>query len=169
MPDLNLSRVNGTPYSWHSCAHFFNGLPYKGIVAANWEEEREVKIVHAGQQDGLPLGITAGRYMVKNVTFRLLTESAQMLMLDLTVAGLGSYGDAQFSYSNQLFEPSLQIPPAVPSLSTISGCRITGVKEVRENGVDELVTEFTCAALFVTRLIGGVPAQLWSLTRSLLP
>lgn len=169
MPDLNLSRINGTPYSWMSCAHFFNGLPYKGITASTFKETREVKLVHAAQQDGTPLGMTSGMYKVENVSFTLLRESAHMLMTDLTILGAGSYGDARFTYILQLFEPGLQIPPAVPTTTLITGCQITGVEEKQELGVDELVTEFTVQALSLTRFVGPIPVQLASLVRSLLP
>lgn len=169
MSDPNYSRINGIPYSWMSCAHFFQGIPYKGLVASNFEESREVKIVHAGQQDGKPVGMTAGIYKVENVSFRLLRESALALMTDLTLLGLGSFGDAQFNYMLQVFEPAAAIPPQLPSTTLLTGCRITKVAEKQELGIDELVTEFTCAALYLVRLNGPVPLQLWSALRSLLP
>lgn len=169
MPDFNFSRINGTPYSWMSCAHFFQGIPYKGIVASTFKETREVKLVHAGQQDGTPIGITAGIYKVENVSFRLLRESAHNLMTDLTILGAGSYGDAQFNYTLQLFEPVIQIPPALPSTTLLTGCRIVGVEEKNEQGIDELVTEFTVQAQYLVRTVGGVPLKLWSVLRSILP
>lgn len=170
MPDLNLvSRVNGVPYSWNSVGHSFNLLPYKGILASNFKESREVKLVHAAQQDGTPLGITAGIYKVESTSFRMLRESASLLMVDLTALGLGSYGDASFTYTCQIFEPTLQVPPALPITTTLVGCRITGVEEKQELGVDELVTEFTVQALLLIRTVGGIPVTLWSQIRSLLP
>lgn len=169
MPDPNFSRINGTPYSWHSCAHFFMGLPYKGVLATNFKQSREVKIVHAAQQDGTPLGTTAGIYKVESFSFRMLRSSALALKTDLTVLGLGSYGDAQFNYMLQLFEPTLEIPPQLPATTLITGCRITGVEDKQELGVEELVTEFTCSAQLIVETVGGVPLKLWSTVRSLLP
>lgn len=170
MPDPNLFRLNGVPFSWQSCAHFFNGIPYKGITSATFKETREVKLVHAGQQDGTPLGITAGMYKVENTSFTLLRESAHALLADLTVFGLGSYGDASFTYICQTFEPT--IPPAlpgVPSTTIVTGCRITGIEEKQELGTDELVTQIDVQALYVLRTFGGVPLKLWSTIRTLLP
>lgn len=170
MPDLNLTRVNGTPYSWTSCAHFFNGLPYKGIKGVTFKETREAKLVHAGRQDGVPLGMTSGIYKVENVSFTLLRESAAGLMTDLTALGLGSYGDASFLYTLQVFEPDFTaIPPFLPLTTTIAGIRITGVEDKQEMGSDELVTEFTCMALAVTRTVGPLPLNLFSLLRGILP
>lgn len=174
MPDPNLVRINGTPYSWNSCAHFYQGLPYKGIVGVDYEETREVKIVRGAQQDGRPLGITAGVYEIKGLNWRLLRESAAALMADLTVFGAGSFGDAEFNYTLQCFEPpSLSLPPSLPSLPTttvITGCRITRVAEKAEVGTDELVTEIGASALYLVRFFGGaLPLQLWSSIRSLLP
>lgn len=169
MPDPQLVSLNGIPYSWTSTAHFFAGLPYKGVTAVNFKETREVKLVHAAQQDGVPVGTTSGLYRVENVSFTLLRDSAYALMADLSVLGLGSYGDAEFMYLLQLFEPVPgSIPPQVPSVPqsvTLAGCRITGVDEKQQVGSDELVTEFTVTARYVVRPVG----TLWSAQRSLYP
>lgn len=169
MPELSIVRVNGVPYSWNSTAHFFNGLPYKGLTGVDFEDGREVKIVHAAQQDGVPVGITAGQYEVGDVVFKFLRESGNALLQDLSVFGLGSFGDASFVYTMQVYEPVLQVPPALPSITTISGCRITKVRETQELGVDELITEITCKAVQLRRVVGGTPLQLWSAIRTLLP
>lgn len=163
MPDPNITRVNRVPYSWTSCSHFFAGLPYKGITGVTFKETREVKLVHAAQQDGVPLGITSGIYKLENLSFTLLRDSALGLMQDLTVLGLGSYGDAEFTYMLQLFEPV--VPPSIPQTTLITGCRITGVEDKQEMGSDELVTEFTCQAMFLIRAPG---LTLYSQARGLL-
>ncbi len=167
MPDINLTRVNGTPYSWTSCAHFFNLLPYKGVTAVTFKETREVKLVHAAQQDGTPLGMTSGIYKVEDVSFTMLRDSAYAFLADMTVLGAGSYGDADFTYLCQIFEPV--VPPSPPVSIMISGCRITGIEDKQEMGSDELVTEIKVGALYVTRSIGPIPLQLWSAIRTLLP
>lgn len=167
MPDVNFVRVNRVPYSWHSCAHFFQGLPYKGLRAVSWKETREVKVVYAAQQDGTPLGITAGVYKVENFSFTMLRDSAANLMVDLTAFGVGSYGDAEWNYICQLYEPT--VPPSLPIQTLITGIRIIGVEDKNEQGTDELVTEFTCQPMFLVRTVAGVPVKLWSSVRSLLP
>ncbi len=167
MPDPNVFRLNRVPYSWTSCSHLFNGLPYKGVLAANFKETREVEVVHGAQQDGTPLGITSGIYKVENTSFTLLRDSASALLLDLTLLGLGSYGDAEFTYTLSLFEPT--VPPSLPSTLTITGCRIIGIEEKQEQGSGKLVTELSVQAMYVQRKVGGVPVQLWSAVRTLLP
>ena len=172
MPDINLTRINRVPWSWVSCAHFFAGFPYKGITAVNFKETREVKLVHAAQQDGTPLGITSGIYKVESLSWMLLRDSAASLMVDLTAFGLGSYGDAEFLYVLQQFEPVGPTSggvPQPPMQTIIAGCRITGVEDKTEMGTDELVTEITAQGLYVIRNIGGVPLKLWSTIRTLLP
>lgn len=167
--DPNITRVNGVPYSWTSCSHFFAGLPYKGVKGVTFKETREVKLVHAAQQDGVPLGITSGIYKVENLSFTILRDSAAGLMADLALlSGTNSYGDCIFPYLLQVYEPLMgsttpQVP-SVPLSTAISGCRITGVEDKQELGSDELVTEFTCMAVFVIRNSG----TLWSATRALL-
>lgn len=168
MPDPNLFRLNHVPYSWTSCGHFFNGFPYKGVTAVDFEEGREVKVVHAGQQDGTPVGITSGLYTVTSLSFTLLRDSAYALLADMTILGLGSYGDAESVYILQHFEPALPVP-SLPSQVLISGIRVIGVADKQAVGADELVTEIKCQALYVTRIYAGVPLKLWSVARSLLP
>lgn len=167
MPDPNLVRLNQVPYSWNSCAHFFAGFPYKGITAVEFGETREVSLVHAAQQDGTPLGITAGIYKVDNLMWTLLTDSAAGLFTDLTVLGLGSYGDASFNYMCQIFEPTL--PPSIPITTVISGCRITGVSDRYDVKADAIVTEIKASAMLIVRAWGPVPLTLFSGIRKLLP
>lgn len=171
MPDPLFTTVNRMRYSWNSCAHFLAGFPYKGITGVTFKETREVTLVHAAQQDGTPLGMTAGMYKVENVSFTMLRETAAGFMADLTLLGLGSFGDAQFNYVLQLFEPPNPTDPvpSLPQTTLIVGCRITGVEDKQESGTDALVTEFTCMAMAVTRTLAGVPLQLWSAARTLLP
>lgn len=134
-----------------------------------YKEERKVKLVHAAQQDGIPVGTTSGLYEVSGVKFTLLRDSANGLLADLAILGLGSYGDAEFTYILQLFEiVPTSIPPQVPSLPltlTINGCRVTGVEEKAEVGSDELVTDIEVTAKYIFRPTGN----LWSVTRGLLP
>jgi hypothetical protein len=91
-------------------------------------------------------------------------------MADLTAFGAGSYGDAEFIYTMQLFEPV--VPPGVPSpiatTTSIVGCRVTGVDEKQEMGSDELVTEVSAQGLYLVRTVGGLPLKLWSTLRTLL-
>jgi hypothetical protein len=158
MPDI--VRVNHTPYSWTSSSHKFDGFPYSGVVAVDYEQKRDVKLVHASQQDGRPLGTTSGKYSVPNFTVRMLRDSAWALKLQLTVTGLGSYGDAEFTYRGSLFEPVIGSIPLVVLGET---CRIIGEKQVHEEGIDELVTEYALSCLQLTE--NGL--RLWSVTRQL--
>lgn len=168
MPDPNLvTRVGGVPYSWTSTAHFFNGVPYKGVTKVSWKESRKRIYVPAAFQDGTPLGITSGVYRVDSLSFTLIRDSAHGLMADLTALGAGSYGDAQFDYLLQLFEPGISIPIQ----TVIGGCVIEEVEsdqEFSEDGGPYLVSTFNCKALAVFKTFSGVPMQLWSQVRQLL-
>jgi hypothetical protein len=167
MPDSNLvQRVNGVPYSWTSVANFFAGFPYKGVTKIDWKESRKRVYVPNAQQDGTPQGITSGIYRIDSLSFTLLRDSADSLRSDLGILGSGSFGDAQFDYMLQLFEPQNNNP----STTLISGCCIEEVGETQEFAEDGgyLVTEFTCKALFVLKTVAQQPQQLWSLLRSLL-
>lgn len=169
MPDPNLvSRVNGYIYSYTSTSHFFEGVPYKGVSKVEWKQSRKRVYAGAAQQDGTPLGVTSGVYRVDSLSFTLLRDSADQLRSDLAAIGAGSYGDAQFSYLLQVFEPG---NTGLPSSTLITGCVIeedNESQEFSEDGGPVLVTEFTCKAMFVTKTVNGTPQQLWSLVRSLL-
>jgi hypothetical protein len=169
MPDINLiSRVNNIPYSWTSCAHFFNGSPYKGVTKTNWKESRKRIFVPSAAQDGTPLGITSGVYRVESVSFTLLRDSwEQGLATELTALGAGSYGDASFDYLLTLFEPGISLP----SSTIIGGCVIEEIEEDQEfseDGGPYLVTVLTCKAMAIFKTVNGVPLQLWSQIRALL-
>jgi hypothetical protein len=171
MPDPNLvSRINGVPYSWTSCAHMFNGAPYKGITKVNWKESRKRIYVPSAAQDGTPLGITSGVYRVESLSFTLHRSTwEQGLATDLTAIGLGSYGDASFDYLLQLFEPGNI--GALPSQTVIGGCVVEEVEEDQEfseDGGPYLVSVITCKAIAVFKTVNGLPLQLWSQIRALL-
>lgn len=166
MADPNITRVNRVPYSGQSLAHYFAGFPYKGVQEVNFKETRELKLVYGAQQDGTPLGLTAGVYKIDSFDFTLLRDSALQLMSDLTALGNGSYGDAEFAYLLQVYEPVT--PSSVPIQTLITGARIVGVEDGNARGADELVTKFSAMALYLTRTYNGTSLQLWSAVRSLL-
>jgi hypothetical protein len=167
MPDPNLTaRINGVPYSWTSQAHFFAGFPKKGLTKCEWSEVRERELVHAGQQDGTPLGLTSGVYRVEGVKFTFLRDSWNDIAGDLTTLGQGAYGDAEFNYMNQLFEP---VGNATPVQTLITRLGVTKVTESAEQGSGKLITdvELMCGGVLV-RTVNGNAMQLWSKIRSLL-
>src|SRR4029077_1448191 len=167
MPDPNLVfRLNNVPFSFQSTSHFIDGAPYKGITKVSYKESRKRVYVPAAQQDGTPVGITAGVYRVESLSFTFLRDSWQVgAAIDLTALGAGSIGDAQFDYMLQLFEPGASLP----TQTLISGVVVEDIEEDQEfseDGGPYLVTVVSCKAMFVLKTVGGVPQQLWSLLRS---
>jgi hypothetical protein len=158
MPDR--IRIGHTIYSWTSCRFQIDGQPWKGVVAMDWEQKRERKVVYDAQPDGRPIGKTAGKYSVSAFTMKMLRDSATALKEYLTATGLGSYGDAEFSITVQTVEPALGL---VPTTWVASVCTIDGEKDGHEEGIDELLTEFEIGCLSLKE--NGL--QLWSLTRGL--
>lgn len=158
MPDV--IRINNTIYSWTSCRFLIDGQPWTGVVALDTEQKRERKVVHAARQDGRPLGKTSGKYSVPSTTLKMLKDSADALTTYLTVLGLGSYGDAEFTIMVQAIEPVIG---AVPLSMILSVCTIDGEKDGHEEGIDELLTEFEVGVLSATK--NG--KQLWSAIRGI--
>lgn len=153
-------RVNQTIYSWTSTAHLIDQQPYQGIVAVEYEQKRTRKRVYGARQQGTPLGFTSGKYEVPTFTMKFLKDSAETFTDYLNALGEGSYGDAMFNYLLQISEPDFA---DVPITVSIEGCMIEGRKSTYDEGIDELVDEFTIACLLVTE--NG--KQLWSAVRSL--
>lgn len=138
----DIVRVNNTILSWNSFSWKADGIPYNGILGFDFEHKRERKVVHAAKRDGRPLGKTSGKYTVPTCTLTMLRDSADKFTSYLTLKGLGSYGDAEFNFICQFIEP-LQPPITVIG----RGCTIDGEKDTNQEGIDELVTEFTIGCL----------------------
>ncbi len=163
MTDILETRINGTPYSATSCAFKFNLVPFVGILAFDYGEKRERKLVHGARRDGTPLGMTSGKYSTDGISFTMLTSSFQRLIESLTALGLGSYGDAKFPISVQYIEPQAQLAGVPPITVLIEGATIVGVKNAHAEGIDEAVTQVDVMALALTR--NGL--RLWSVVNGL--
>lgn len=164
MTDILETRLNDVIYSATSCSWNIALAPFVGITALSYSEKRERKLVHASRKDGTPLGMTGGKYSVDSVTITMLRSSFQRLIELLTPLGLGSYGDAKFPIVATYSEPLATVNGVPPIVITIDGCRITGVKDSYQEGVDELVTEVEIQAMSLTRnglrlwsVVNGVP------------
>ncbi|HEX8795454.1 MAG TPA: hypothetical protein VF765_31105 [Polyangiaceae bacterium] len=158
MPDI--VRINHTNLSWTSLVFKIDNQPWQGIVSLDYEQKRERKVVYASRQDGRPLGKTSGKYSVPSFTMKMLKDSALALKAYLSIKGLGSYGDAEFGMQIQATEPVLGVLPITISAET---CTIDGDKDGYEEGIDELLTEFTIGCLQLTE--NGL--RLWSVVRGL--
>jgi hypothetical protein len=142
----DIVRINNTILSWNSCSFKFDGIPYNGITGFDYDQKRERKVVHAAKRDGRPLGKTSGKYTVPTCTLTMLRDSADKLTTYLTAKGLGSYGDAEFTLIAQYVEPG---QPPITVIAT--ACTIDGEKDTNQEGVDELVTEFTIGTLEIIK------------------
>lgn len=166
-PLVDFIRVNNTRYSWNSVSHRVDMQRTRGIVAVDYEQKRERKMVYAGNQSGTPLGWTAGKYSVPTFTLRMLKEWANTFTDYLTTGGLinpgaGSFGDAEWTFTQQVVEP---VVGAVPIIMVATPCAVVGKKDVAEEGIDELVTEFEIATMAITEN----NKRLWSAVRELIP
>lgn len=161
-------RVNSSIYSWTSCLQKIDNSPISplsnrpwGIVALDFEQKRERKVVYRNRQDGKPAGKTSGKYSVEGCSIKMLRESAQdlrdylQIVKGITVTPRGSYGNAVFEIIVQVSEP---VPGHIPLTYILSDCTIDGDKDAHEEGIEELVTEFTIGCLAIE--VNG--RNLWS-------
>jgi hypothetical protein len=142
----DIIRVNNTILSWNSFSFKIDGIPWVGITSFDYEQKRERKVVHAAKRDGRPLGKTSGKYTVPSCKLTMLRDSYDKLTTILTAKGLGSYGDAEFTFIAQYIEP---LQPPITVIGT--GCTIDGEKEAQAEGVDELVTEVEIGCLALSK------------------
>jgi hypothetical protein len=163
MTDILQTRLNGTPFSNTSCSWLIAGAPYIGITAINYEEKRERALIHGQRKDGTPLGITSGKYSVGAVTMTMLTSTFQRLAEQLTILGLGSYGDAIFPIIATYSETRASLAGEPPVIVDIQGCRITGIKNPHAEGFEGLMTEVEMMAMTLSR--NGL--RLWSVINGL--
>lgn len=164
MTDILTSRLNDVPYSMNSCSWNIALAPFIGITALSYSEKRERKLVHASRKDGTPLGITSGKYSIDALSMTMLRSSFQRLVEVLTPLGLGSYGDAIFPIIATYSDANATLRGELPITIDIQGCRITGVKDAYQEGVDELVTEVEMMGLQLTR--NGT--RLWSVVNGII-
>jgi hypothetical protein len=105
-------RVGGFMFSRTSVQTLVDGVPYTGIVEVNGEEAREGEIVPGQRTDAPPLGITTGLFMPGAFTFKTYIDTGEMICEQLSVLGLGSFGNYQFPFILEIFENRL-----LPSLA----------------------------------------------------
>lgn len=154
----DLLRVNSTIYGWNSHSMRFDAIPYNGILSVDHEQTRERKVVYGMRRNGTPLGKTSGKYSSKGFTIKMLADSYDKWTDFLTIKGLGSYGDAEFTSTLSLVEPGQK-----PIIKLWTGCTIDGEKESNAEGIDEACVDVEIGALTFSR--NG--KQLYSVIRSL--
>lgn len=142
----DIVRVNNTILSWNSFSFKIDGIPYNGITGFDYEQKRERKVVYGAKRDGRPLGKTSGKYSVPTCVLTMLRDSADKLTTYLTAKGLGSYGDAEFTFVAQYIEPG---QPPITVIGT--ACTIDGEKDGNQEGVEELHTEFEIGCLEIIK------------------
>lgn len=151
-PLVDTVRVNNTIWSWNSARFTVDGNTTEGLVALDYEDELETRTIESNIQDGLPLGMSGGRYRVAAFPMRLLSDSAKVLKSYLAgksaSQGIGSYS-ATFNFGVQL--SGRDAGDFQPSSTSLASCRIIGECQVYEEGIDELLTEFRIGCLAITR------------------
>lgn len=152
-PIVDVVRVNNSIWSYHSARFLIDGNPTEGIVALDFEDELEPRIIESNLQDGLPLGMSGGRYRVGLFPMRMLSDSAVALKRYLatkgtTTEGIGSYS-ATFDLGVQL--AGRDAADLKPSTTALVSCRIVAEAQELEEGIDEALTEFRVACLGITR------------------
>jgi len=154
-------RIGGFMLSRTSVKTLVDGVPYTGIVEVNGEEAREGEIVHGQRTDGTPLGLTSGLYMPGPLTFKTYIDSGEQMLQQLSVLGLGSFGNYLFTFILEIFEN-----PLLPAMTlTWNKVKIEKRKFALPTDTTALMYEFECKHLGMQGVGAGVglfglPSQL---------
>lgn len=148
----DLIRWNRRVVSAKSLIIAVEGVPYANITALDYSDKLEPGMVWDAQRDGIPLGMTAGKYtpgacsltMLAD-TFRLKFQTQLAALAALQLQGPAT-GMAEWTLTVQHVEPG-----QVPTTDFISGCRMTEPKDKYAEGTDALVTEVSFQPLLVMR------------------
>lgn len=159
---LEVFRVNDAIHSWNSCRHLIDVEPFSGVVSVDFNESRERKLVYGGRRDGLPLGMTTGKYDPGVVGVKYLSDQWDLVSTYLTEKGLGSIGDATFTHTIESSEGGDVEVPVIITLAT--GCRVQKVHQAFEEGIEENLVE---VELRVMQLVTNGKV-LFSLARNIL-
>lgn len=145
---MDILRVNRKRYSWNSTTVSYDGIPLgSGLISLDYSQKRERGILFGSRKSGKNIGTTSGRYITA-ASFKLVTETADVLKKYLTIKGLGSIGDASFTLIVQIAEPVIG---AIPQTIVLADCEVEEMKKSFAEGVDGLVDEFVlCGGLDIT-------------------
>jgi hypothetical protein len=156
---IDEARLQGTIYSGKSCEFDYGQGSIEGVLKAGHGAKRTRKIVHASRRDGQPIGKTAGKFEPGGLTFALLGTTAKQFEEYLANQSQGSIGDTTFQFSVSLYEPDITNDD--PITWSFAQCTVEEVKESWDEGIEEIVTEYTIQFLQNPRN-GNV---LWSVIR----
>ena len=143
---MDAFNFNGTIYAWESVIVRVDAMALSGALSLDYEEARKRTKVYGSKRDGRALGRTSGSVEIPDASFKVLRATANSILGYLTAKGLGSYGDAEFTLIAQYVEPG---QPPITVIAT--ACTIDGEKDTNQEGIDELVTEFTIGTLEIIK------------------
>lgn len=155
MPGIGVDevfRIGGFMFSRTSVSTLVDGVPYTGITEVNGDEAREGELQHGQRTDGTPLGITSGLYMPGAFTFKTYVDTGEQMCQQLSVGGLGSFGNYLFTFILEIFEN-----PLLPSITIQwNKVKIEKRKFALPTDAAGLMYEFECKHLGMQTIGAGV-------------
>ena len=166
MPAIDqIVRINKSTFAWTSSVFMVDGQQVEGIKSLDYEEKREIEAVWAARQDGTPIAWAGGgKYSVPSFKMRMLKDTFSVLQAYWAASGtlgpgLGSFGDALWTFQAQCVEPVIG---SIPITLVAAPCRVVGKRETREEGTGVLLTELDIGCLQLIE--NGIP--MWSVVRA---
>lgn len=150
---IDFVRLNNRVVSAKSVGFTFAGVPYQGILAADWDEAIDKELVFDADPGGGPVGMTSGKYTPAKATFTFLKDVftvkflTQFALLSAANLAPGSWGQPlPFPIGIQYVEP-----PIPPILDLLSGCEILGAKDTYVEGIAAAVTVLTVQPMSMSK------------------
>ncbi len=142
---IDLVRLNNRVMSAKSVSFSIAGVPYQGILAADYAEKLDKEVVYDADKSGAPIGLTAGKYGAEPSTITMLKDVfiakflPQMALMSLANLAPGSWGGAlPFPISVSYIEL-----PLIPCVDLMERCEIIASKNSYAEGINAAVTIIT--------------------------
>ncbi len=140
---IDRARLQGTILSGRSVkVNVYGAGTYDGWFGLGYADERDREEVTGSRQDGLPIGMTAGKYVPGAFTLKFAETTAQLIKEGLAALDPNgiSYGDARFTCTFSLSEADIVNAPVI--LYTFGLCAVVSDKLDADNESKALIHEF---------------------------
>ena len=134
-------RIGKRIFSWNSVIHKFAGVKSEKLLSTDFGQKITDELVYAARRDGVPLGVTSGKWEPDVMKCKYLADAwygSSLLLPGLadavSLGKLVGISDTEFDVQFQLFEEV--VGPQGPGVVTIlfPVCRVISVNDAHSEG-----------------------------------
>lgn len=154
---VDRTRLQGNILSGRSVAVSFGAAngPFDGWYKAGYGSKRERKLVPSSRPDGIPAGMTAGKFTPGALVFTFLKTTAQQIKEAFAALDPNgtSYGDAKFTTTITATEPDIVAAPVI--IYTFVTCTVVEFK-IEEGIESDDATKEELTLLYISDTTNGL-------------